>query len=61
VWTEVDTGEFPLVVISNGERTPYTTEVDLGNGESILVPKRLDIGGSIRSAESLTNVTNEQR
>lgn len=60
VWAAVDTGEFPFVVISNGERTPYTTEVELGNGESILVLKRLDIGVPIQSPEALTNVTNEQ-
>lgn len=59
-WAEADTGEFPFVVISNGERTPYTTEVELGNGESILVLRRLDTGEPARSAEALTNVPHDQ-
>lgn len=40
---EEPTGEFPVAVISNGERTPYTTEVRLGDTEHVIVLKRLDL------------------
>jgi Kef-type K+ transport system membrane component KefB len=45
LWVDADepTGEFPITVISNGERTPYTTEVRLGDGEHIVVLRRLDL------------------
>jgi Trk K+ transport system NAD-binding subunit len=45
VWVAVDepTGEFPITVISNGERSPYTTEVKLNSDEHVVVLKRLDI------------------
>jgi Kef-type K+ transport system membrane component KefB len=46
------TGEFPVVVVSNGERTPYTTEVKLENGESIVVLRRTDIASSLPTAQS---------
>jgi hypothetical protein len=40
---EAPTGEFPVAVISNGERTPYTTEVRLSDGQYVIILKRLDI------------------
>jgi NADH:ubiquinone oxidoreductase subunit D len=45
LWVVADepTGEFPITVISNGERTPYTTEVRLSDGEHLVVLKRLDL------------------
>ncbi|HEX6300560.1 MAG TPA: cation:proton antiporter [Acidimicrobiia bacterium] len=45
VWVESDehTGEFPITVVSNGERTPYTTEVKLTDGEQVIVLRRLDL------------------
>jgi hypothetical protein len=45
LWVAADepTGEFPITVISNGERTPYTTEVKLSDGEHIVVLRRLDL------------------
>jgi hypothetical protein len=39
----VATGEFPITVVSNGERTPYTTEVKLTDGEHVIVLRRLDL------------------
>ena len=45
VWVDVDTGEFPVAVVSNGERTPYTTEVKLTNGEHVVILRRLDVNG----------------
>jgi len=52
-WAEAGepTGEFPVVVVSNGERTPYTTEVKLENGESIVVLRRTDIAASLPTAQ----------
>jgi Kef-type K+ transport system membrane component KefB len=45
MWVAADepTGEFPITVISNGERSPYTTEVKLTDDEHLVVLKRLDI------------------
>ena len=45
MWVESDepTGEFPITVVSNGERTPYTTEVKLTDGEHVIVLRRLDL------------------
>ena len=45
VWVDADepTGEFPITVVSNGERAPYTTEVKLTDGEHVVVLKRLDL------------------
>jgi Kef-type K+ transport system membrane component KefB len=44
-------GEFPVVVVSNGERTPYTTEVKLRDGESIVVLRRTDVTASLPTAQ----------
>ncbi|HEU4895197.1 MAG TPA: cation:proton antiporter [Acidimicrobiia bacterium] len=51
-WAEAGepTGEFPVVVVSNGERTPYTTEVKLEEGESIVVLRRTDVAASLPTA-----------
>lgn len=37
------TGEFPVAVVSNGERSPYTTEVRLSDGEGVVVLRRTDL------------------
>jgi hypothetical protein len=37
------TREFPITVVSNGETSPYTTEVRLTDGEQVVVLRRLDI------------------
>ncbi|MFP3881438.1 MAG: cation:proton antiporter [Actinomycetota bacterium] len=44
-WVEGEnpTTEFPVAVVNNGERSPYTTEVRLNDGEHVIVLKRLDI------------------
>jgi len=34
-----------VAVVSNGERTPYTTEVKLTDGEHVVVLRRLDVSG----------------
>ena len=44
------TGEFPVAVISNGERSPYTTEVKLSDGEHVVVLRRTDVVESMPSA-----------
>jgi len=44
------TGEFPVAVISNGERSPYTTEVKLTDGEHVVVLRRTDVVESMPSA-----------
>ena len=53
LWAEAGepTGEFPVLVVSNGERTPYTTEVKLQSGESIVVLRRTDIAASLPTAQ----------
>lgn len=43
VWADLDTDEFPVVVVSNGERSPYTTELKLGDDERLVILKRLDL------------------
>ncbi|MGD2042634.1 MAG: cation:proton antiporter [Acidimicrobiia bacterium] len=45
LWVELDhpTGEFPVAIINNGEQAPYTTEVKLGDGDRVVVFRRLDI------------------
>lgn len=40
---EAPTGEFPVVVVSNGESSLYTTEVRLTNSEHVIVLRRLDV------------------
>lgn len=45
------TGEFPVAVISNGERSPYTTEVRLTNGEHVVVLRRTDVSESMPTAQ----------
>lgn len=40
------TGEFPVAVISNGERAPYTTELKLSDGEHVVVLRRTDLEDS---------------
>jgi len=37
------TREFPITVVSNGETSPYTTEVRLTDGDQVVVLRRLDI------------------
>jgi len=44
------TGEFPVALISNGERSPYTTEVKLSDGEHVVVLRRIDVVESLPSA-----------
>jgi Kef-type K+ transport system membrane component KefB len=45
LWVDVDapTVEFPVAVVNNGERVPYTTEVKLTDTEHVVVLRRLDI------------------
>jgi Kef-type K+ transport system membrane component KefB len=43
VYEDQPTGEFPLVIINNGERSPYTTEERLGDDEQLVVLRRLDV------------------
>lgn len=45
------TGEFPVAVVSNGERSPYTTEVRLSNGEHVVVLRRTDVAESMPTAQ----------
>jgi len=43
-WAEEQpTGEFPVAVVNNGERSPYTTEMKLDDGEHVIVLRRLDL------------------
>lgn len=43
-WAEEQpTAEFPVAVVNNGERSPYTTEVRLDDGEHVIVLRRLDL------------------
>ncbi len=44
------TGEFPVVVVSNGDRSPYTTEVRLGDSEHVIVLRRLDLPAAERAS-----------
>lgn len=37
------TREFPVALVSNGERSPYTTEVKLSDGEHVVVLRRTDV------------------
>jgi hypothetical protein len=52
LWVEPDspTGEFPVVVVSNGDRSPYTTEVRLGDSEHVIVLRRLDVPTPARTS-----------
>lgn len=43
VYENQPTEEFPLVLISNGERSPYTTEELLEEDDQLLVLRRLDV------------------
>lgn len=46
-WAEEHpTEEFPVAVVHNSERIPYTTEVTLSDGEQVIVLRRLDIGST---------------
>ena len=53
LWIEANypTGEFPVVVVSNGESTPYTTEVRLTDDEHVIVLRRLDIPDRVQQSE----------
>ncbi|HUG32050.1 MAG TPA: cation:proton antiporter [Acidimicrobiia bacterium] len=44
------TGEFPVAVVNNGERSLYTTEVELSHGEHVVVLRRTDVAASRGSA-----------
>ena len=46
------TGEFPVIVVSNGERSPYTTGEKLSDDQQILVLTRRDIGALDLRADS---------
>ncbi len=43
VETDVPTEEFPVTIVSGGEQTPYTTEVQLSDGDEVVVLRRLDL------------------
>lgn len=53
LWIETNspTGEFPVVVVSNGESMPYTTEVRLTDDEHVIVLRRLDIPDRVQQSE----------
>jgi Trk K+ transport system NAD-binding subunit len=51
VIADTPTGEFPVAVVNNGESAPYTTEVRLGDGEHVIVLRRLDIPGRVDAPE----------
>lgn len=44
--------EYPLVVIGNGERSPYTTGYQLEEGQGVVVLRRLDVTTSPNERES---------
>jgi hypothetical protein len=51
VHAESPTGEFPVVVVSNGDRMPYTTDVRLTDDEHVIVLRRLAIQGRVEQTE----------
>lgn len=52
-WVDAEspTDEFPVVVVSNGDCMPYTTEVRLADDEHVIVLRRLDIPGRLEEPE----------